>query len=382
MPVYLDNSATTRPSAQVAAEVARALEEEWYNPSSLYAPALGVEKRMRACREKIAGALCCKDAKVIFTSGGTEANNLALAGTAGVSRAPVRIAVSAVEHPSVYECAKTLAEAGACETVFIPVLPDGRADADAIAKELQKGLTLLSVMQVNNETGAVNDIPLISRLRDQLCPSCRLHVDGVQGFMREEIDFNLIDMYTLSGHKLHAPKGTGALVTKRGLRLRPSHIGGGQEEQMRSGTENTPGILGLSRAIDEMLALPDRRAHMARLKMRLSAGLKAAVPASVINGPRPEEGACHILNVSFPGVRGETMLHALEEKGVYVGNGSACSSRKTKISRVLSEMRIPARTAECAVRFSLCPYTSEEDIDTAVREVKQAYEVLVKYQRR
>ena len=200
--------------------------------------------------------------------------------------------------------------------------------------------------------------------------------------MREEIDFNLIDMYTLSGHKLHAPKGTGALVTKRGLRLRPSHIGGGQEEQMRSGTENTPGILGLSRAIDEMLALPDRRAHMARLKMRLSAGLKAAVPTSVINGPRPEEGACHILNVSFPGVRGETMLHALEEKGVYVGNGSACSSRKTKISRVLSEMHIPARTAECAVRFSLCPYTSEEDIDTAVREVKQAYEVLVKYQRR
>ena len=382
MPAYLDNSATTRPSPGVTDAVRRAMDEEWYNPSSLYAPALGVEKRMRACRDKIAGALSCADAKVIFTSGGTEANNLALAGTVGVSRQPVRIAVSAVEHPSVYECAKSLAEKGECEAVFIPVLRDGRADTDAIAEELKKGLSLLSIMQVNNETGAVNDISLISRLRDMHCPACRLHVDGVQGFLREKLDFRLIDMYTLSGHKLHAPKGIGALVIKRGMRLKASHIGGGQEDQLRSGTENTPGILGLDKAIDEMLTMENRAERMRLLKLRLAQGLCEAVPASVINGPAPERGACHILNVSFPGVRGETMLHALEEKGVYVGNGSACSSRKTKISRVLTQMRIPAKIAECAVRFSLCPYTTEEEIDTAVREVRLAYEVLVKYQRR
>ena len=216
----------------------------------------------------------------------------------------------------------------------------------------------------------------------RLCPGCVFHVDGVQGFLREEMDLRWADLYTISAHKLHAPKGTGALIVKKGLRLKPRHVGGGQEKGLRSGTENTPGIIGLSRAVDEMLALPNRRERMMELKLQLLMLLQKAVPGCLVNGPVPEKGACHILNVSFPGVRSETMLHALEQKGVLVGNGSACSSHKKGASRVLTAMDIDARRADSAIRFSLCPYTSQSDIQTAARAAQEAYEILVKFQRR
>ena len=359
----------------------RALSEGYYNPSSMYAPAVGIEKQMNACRDKIRAALNAGDAQVIFTSGGTEANNLALLGTVGISRPPIRIAVSAVEHPSIYDTAALLG-GKECETVVIPVTKQGSVDLDALRAELEKGLTLLSVMQVNNETGALNDIPAISEMVREICPTCRLHVDGVQGFLREPIDFRLIDMYTLSSHKIHGPKGVGALVVKKGLRLKAAHTGGGQENALRSGTENTPGILGLSEAIDEMTALKTRREDIMAVKLHLAAELKNAVPEALFNGPAPEDGACHILNASFPGVRGETMLHALEEKGVLVSTGSACSAKKKHASRVLLETGLDGKRAESAVRFSLCPYTTKEDIDKAVTAVKDSYDLLKRFQRR
>ena len=379
--IYLDNSATTRPSGGVIRAMTQTLSEGFYNPSSMYAPALEAEKKLNECRAEIAGALHAKDASVIFTSGGTESNNLAIAGTLAVSRAPIRVAVSAVEHPSVYEAAKELC-AGRAEFIELPVETDGRVSLEAVEKELKKGLALLSVMQVNNETGAINDISRISRLRMEHCPDCRLHADGVQGFLREEIRFDTVDMYSLSAHKLHASKGTGALVVKKGLRLKAVNIGGGQEGGLRSGTENTAGVAGLKQAIGEMRGMADRREKMTALKARLYALLKESIPDCVLNGPAPEDGACHILNMSFPGVRGETMLHALEEQGVIVSTGSACSSKKTKISRVLSAMGVPARIAECAIRFSLCPYNTEEEIVLAAQAVKKSYETLVRFQRR
>ena len=380
--IYLDNSATTRPTSAVGRAVAQAFEEDYFNPSSLYGPALGVEKKLNACRDKIRGALNAADAAVIFTSGGTEANNLALTGTVGVSRPPVRIAVSAVEHPSLFDTAQQLAAEGKCETVVLPVTGAGTVDPEALKAELSKGLTLLSVMQVNNETGAMNDLAEISRLARSLCPECRIHVDGVQGFLREKMDFSLADMYTLSGHKIHGPKGVGALVVRKGIRLKPAHTGGGQENALRSGTENTPGILGLSAAIDEMTAMTQRRENMLRVKLTLAEEILRLVPEAVINGPKPEEGACHILNVSFTGVRGETMLHALEEKGVLVSTGSACSSKKRHISRVLSEMGINPDTAESAVRFSLCPYTTREEAVEAARAAAECHELLKRFKRR
>ena len=382
MEIYLDNSATTRPTGSVIRALTRALESDYYNPSSLYAPALGVEKQLDACRDRIRAVLHLSDAAVIFTSGGTEANNLALTGTLGVSRAPLRVAVSAGEHPSVYDAALSLMQGGACECAVLPLNAGGTVDIDAVRSELKKGLTLLSVMQVNNETGAKNDIAEISRLAREICPACRLHVDGVQGFMREDFDLRLADMYTLSGHKIHAPKGVGALVVRRGLRLKSAHVGGGQENALRSGTENTPGILALSQAIDDMRALPLRREHMLKLKLLLARELAARIPEATVNGPAPEDGACNILNVSLPPVRGETILHALEAQGVLVSTGSACSAKKQKLSRVLTSMGVPARRAECALRFSLSPYNTEEEILRAAQIIQEQYAVLSKFQRR
>ena len=381
MTVYLDNSATTKPSEGVIRVVNLALSEGFYNPSAMYEPALAVEKRLNECREEILSALGARDASVLFTSGGTESNNLALAGTIALQRAPVRMAVSAVEHPSVFEAAQAHVK-GRGEVVLLPVTGEGSLDMEAAEQALRGGLTLLSAMQVTNETGAVNDIPALVRLRDRLCPECRLHVDGVQGFLREEIAFKGIDLYTLSAHKLHALKGTGALVMRKGLRLAPLNVGGGQENGLRSGTENTIGILALGEAISEMRQKPDRRAYIMKLKTTLFERIMAEIPNALLNGPAPEKGACHILNMSFPGVRGETILHALEEKGVYVSTGSACSARRNKGSRVLSAMGISPERALSALRFSLSPYNTTEEIDYAVRVLKDAYAQLVKYQRR
>lgn len=322
MQAYLDNSATTRPTDGVIDAMARAMREDFYNPSSLYAPAMIPEKQMNLCRDKIRKALHAADARVIFTSGGTEANNLALFGSIGVMRPPYRAAVSAVEHPSVLEASQRLEEMG-CEVFRIPVNEAGELDYDALASFLQGGASLVSCMQVNNETGAKTDVARLSKLVRALAPDARLHVDGVQGFLREEIDFRLIDMYTLSGHKIHAPKGVGALVVRKNLRLKSTHVGGGQEEMYRSGTENTPGIAGLSEAIDEMRKRTDRHETLMSRKLRLVEKMREAVPGLLINGPKPEDGAAHIVNFSFPGVRGEVMLHALEEAGVYASTGSA-----------------------------------------------------------
>ena len=382
MTVYLDNSATTKPSEGVIQAVTRALSEGFYNPSSMYAPSLEVEKLLNACRDRIRAALNAQGAEVIFTSGGTESNNLALRGTLEASRPPVRIAVSAGEHPSVFETAQELIKSRG-ELVILPLTGKGCVEMSAVEAELKKGLTLLSIMHVNNETGAINDIDEIARLKNTLCPDCRLHVDGVQGFLREDIDFfKGIDLYTLSAHKIHALKGTGALVIKKGVRLKAVNIGGGQENGLRSGTENTPGILALSQAIDEMVAMESRRKTMSEIKMQLHRLLKEAIPACAVNGPEPANGACHILNVSFPGVRGETMLHALEEKGVLVSTGSACSARRTRGSRVLEAIGVSPKLRESAVRFSLSPYTAADEIAFAAQAVKSAYDLLVKYQRR
>lgn len=381
MQAYLDNSATTRPTDGVIDAMARAMREDFYNPSSLYAPAMIPEKQMNLCRDKIRKALHAVDARVIFTSGGTEANNLALFGSIGAMRPPYRAAVSAVEHPSVLEASQRLEEMG-CEVFRIPVNEAGELDYDALASFLQGGASFVSCMQVNNETGAKTDVARLSRLVRALAPDARLHVDGVQGFLREEIDFRLIDMYTLSGHKIHAPKGVGALVVRRNLRLKSTHVGGGQEEMYRSGTENTPGIAGLSEAIDEMRKRTDRHETLMSRKLRLVEKMREAVPGLLINGPKPEDGAAHIVNFSFPGVRGEVMLHALEEAGVYASTGSACSSKKRHVSAVLTAMGIPSDRAEWALRFSLCPYTTEEEIDYAAKVAGEKYEVLKKFQRR
>ena len=278
--------------------------------------------------------------KLIFTSGGTEANNLAILGAVERMRGKQLVAVNATEHPSVLAAFERLRAMGH-EVRVLPVDSEGALDYEALEKALNDGASLVSCMQVNNETGALLDV---QRLKSAVAGRARIHVDGVQGFLRVPFHFADVDMYTISAHKLHGPKGVGALAVKKGVRLNPQHIGGGQEEDLRSGTENTPGIAGFYEAVREMDAsgLMEKKLHMVRAFID-------AVPEAAINGPAPEKGAPHILNISFPpACAAKRCSTRWRPMGVYASTGSACSSKKRKVSSVLTAMGIPVDRAESA----------------------------------
>ncbi|MBR1584353.1 MAG: cysteine desulfurase [Clostridia bacterium] len=379
MPIYLDNSATTRPCDQAVEAVVQAMREDYFNPSALYGPALKAEKMMRACREEILRAVHAPaGASVIFTSGGTESDNLAILGQAAKARGSGTILYSAGEHPAVKEaCLQS-----GLKAIELPYDHQGLVDLDAAAQRIGEDTALICCMQVNNETGAIQPLQALNALRLKQAPAAHFHVDGVQGFLRLPFDMATVgaDTYALSGHKIHAPKGVGALVVRPGVSFAPRQVGGGQENALRSGTENTPGIAGLLAAIQ---CYP-RENRMMETKLRLWHLIREAVPSAVVNGPNPagEWAAPHILNVSLPPVRSETMLHALEGEGIYIGMGSACSSRKQKISAVLKAMRTPQRQAESALRFSLCPDNTPAEMEETARAIQRQYAVLAKFQRR
>lgn len=376
MIAYLDNSATTRPDDRVIEKMVTCLKDGYYNPSSVYAPAVTGMRHMREDRETILKAVHGNKCRLIFTSGGTEANNLAIIGAAKKIRGLKIAAVSAVEHPSVSAAFEVLESQG-IEVRTIGVDKNGVLDYDSLEKALSDGCGLVSAMQVNNETGAINDIP---RLRAMTKGRALLHVDGVQGFMRVPFDMKNADMYTISAHKIHGPKGVGALITQESVRLEPSHIGGGQENGLRSGTENTPGIAGFAEAVRLMKDV-DTNALM-ETKLCMLEKFSAAVPGLLINGPDPKEAAPHIINLGFPDVRGEVMLHALEAEGIYASTGSACSSKKLKVSHVLTSMGISPATAEWALRFSISPFTTREEIDYAAEKMEKLYDMLKRFKRR
>ena len=376
---YLDNSATTRPCEAAVAAMERALREEWYNPSAVYKPSVEAFRSLRDARQRLLDAVGGAGCDAVFTSGGTESNNLAILGAVGRMRGRQVLAVSAVEHPSVLEAFNLLAEQGH-DVRVIGVDAAGQLKWDALETALDDGASLVSCMQVNNETGAVLDA---ARLHATVNGRALIHVDGVQGFLRVPFDMRLADLYTVSSHKLHGPKGVGALIVKKGVRLKPHHVGGGQESGLRSGTENTPGIAGMDAAVAELVHMgSDMPEKLMAKKLRFVQAVREVVPDVIVNGPDPAAGAPHIVNLGFPGVRGEVMLHALEGDGVYVSTGSACSSKKLKVSGVLTAMGIRPQVAEWAVRFSLSPHTTEEEIDYAARRVGVQYDLLKRFQRR
>ncbi|MBR0366835.1 MAG: cysteine desulfurase [Clostridia bacterium] len=379
MQAYLDNSATTRPCEAAIRAMEACLREGWYNPSSVYKPSVEAFRRLREARENVLKPLRGSGCDLIFTSGGTEANNLAVLGAVTRMRGRQTVAVSAVEHPSVRAAFDALGALGH-DVRVIGVDTRGDLDWAALEKAMDDGASFVSVMQVNNETGALLDI---QRLHRTVNGRALIHVDGVQGYLRVPFDMKYADLYTLSSHKIHGPKGVGALAVKKGVKLAPRQIGGGQENGLRSGTENTPGIAGLSAAVTEMLDLgPDMADGLMAKKLRLIDGVRRAVPDVIVNGPDPAVAAPHIVNLGFPGVRGEVMLHALEGEGVCVSTGSACSSKKLKVSGVLTAMGIKPNVAEWAVRFSLSPHTTEEEIDYAAQKIGTLYGLLTRVQRR
>lgn len=376
---YLDNSATTQPCAAAVEAMVRCMNEGFYNPSSVYRPAVDAFRAVRECRETLLRAVHGDGCDLTFTSGGTEANNLAVLGSVGRMRGKQVVAVSAVEHPSVREAFEQLRAEGH-DVRVIGVTESGELHWDELAHALDDGASLVSCMQVNNETGALLDAARLHRLVNG---RALIHVDGVQGFLRVPFEMKYADLYTLSGHKIHGPKGIGALVVRKGVRLAPRQIGGGQENGLRSGTENTPGIAGLRAAAEELMRQQDRLFDgLMQKKLHLIEAFRTAVPEMLVNGPEPEKAAPHIVNLSFPGVRGEVMLHALEAEGVYASTGSACSSKKLKVSNVLLAMGIAPEHAEWALRFSISPHTTVEEIDEAAEKLRVCYDMLKRFKRR
>ena len=378
--IYLDNSATTRPFDEVIDKMSACMREEYFNPSAVYAPAMLAGRILTETREAIASQLGGR-VKVVFTSGGTEADNLALLGTARALRGRKgHFITTKVEHPAILETAAELERLGHSVT-YIGVDEEGTVDVDALVDAVREDTALVSVMQVNNEVGAVMPIEEISRRVKEKNPRTLIHVDGVQGFMRVPMHMNRmgVDLYSLSGHKIHGPKGIGALAMSDRARPLCIAFGGGQENGLRSGTENVPGIAGLGQAVRAFARLDDPASDMMELKMRLRDGILQAMPDAKVNGPTG--GAPHILNVTFP-VKGEVLLHALEGAGILCSTGSACASHKKSASHVLTAMGVPDKEIDGALRFSLCPMNTPEEIDETVAQIRKSVEMLRAFKRR
>ena len=383
MQAYLDNSATTRPSDAVVTAVSAAMTQVWHNPSSLYRPALQAEKLVSQARKTCLEAAGAAGHRLVFTSGGTEADNMAIFGHLRRVKRPGRVLMLAVEHPAVLACEEEIRHLGH-QVELLGVDSRSVLDLPALENTLDENVHLICVMQVNNETGAIQPLEDVVRLRNMKCPRAAIHVDGVQGFLRVPMHFGRlgIQTYAFSGHKIHAGKGVGGLIIHKDHKLSPIVFGGGQEDGFRSGTENVPGIAGLGEAVRTYPK--DGPQVMRKLKTRLWQGIQEAIPTAVINGPGVDDPASapHVLNVSLSPVRSQTMLFALEGDGVYVSAGSACASRKQKVSTVLTAMGLSTAMADAALRFSLCPENTAEEIDYAVACLKKHYELLKKYVRR
>lgn len=378
--IYLDNSATTRTLDAAAEAAAKYMRQDFFNPSAAYSPAVEAERAVNAARGRLASMIHAAPEEIIYTSGGTESNNTAIFGALKARRGTGRIIVGATEHPSVYSAIMTLK--GPYNVTEARVDSTGTQDVNSLMSALSNDVAFVSIMHVNNETGAINDIPSIYKAVKQRAPGAIMHVDGVQGFLKVPFDARYCDMYSISGHKFHAPKGVGALYIKRGVRFAGGQIGGGQERNLRSGTTNTPGIMGMDAAIEYYQAnLDEIRRKLMQMKLRLAKNL-SFIRDAYINGPEPSLGAPHILNVSFLGIRGEVLLHALEEKGIYVSTGSACSAHKKGKNRILNAMGVVGDRQEGAIRFSICPFNTEDEMDITADVIEEQLAFLRRFKRR
>ncbi len=374
--VYLDNSATTCPYPAVIRAVVEAMEEHYGNPSSLHKKGVEAGRLLSQAREAVATSLGVSPSEIVFTGGGTEAINLAIKG-ALPGRHGRHVVTTAVEHPAVLSALEQLKEQGV-EVTVLPVDGQGVVDPQQLQEALREETYLVSVMYVNNEVGAVQPLEEISVVLAGFRKGGRKllwHVDAVQAYGKMPVlpgELG-VDLLSVSAHKVHGPKGVGALYVAPHTQLRPLVAGGGQEHGWRSGTENVPGIAGFGVAA-AVIAREARGAQgkLFPLKKKLVEGILAAVPGVLLNGPPCHQNssrcAPHIANLSFPGLRGEIVLHSLEERGIYVSTGSACASRKNPGSHVLKAMGVKGDLLEGAVRFSLSPKTTEEEIDYVVEQ--------------
>ena len=384
MEAYLDNSATTRCSAKAAEMVMKVMREDFGNPSALHTKGVEAEHYVKEARAFFAKNLKVDEKEICFTSGGTESNNLALIGTAMANRrAGNHLITTSVEHASVDNTMKYLEEQG-FRVTYLPVDEYGVVSLEALKEALCPETILVSVMYVNNEVGAVQPVDEIARIVKEHNPNTIFHVDAIQAYGKYRIypKKEGIDLLSVSGHKIHGPKGTGFLYVNSKVKIHSIVFGGGQQKGLRSGTENVPGIAGMAEAAAECYEnLEEKIDRLYALKDHFVSQV-SALEGTKVNGHTGRDSAPQIVSVSFRDVRSEVLLHALEEKEIYVSAGSACSSNKPSVSRTLKNMEIDKELLGSTLRFSFCFDTTEEEIDYCIKELGELLPVLRRYVRR
>lgn len=387
MEAYLDNSATTRCSDRACQLMVDLLTKDYGNPSSLHMKGIEAERFVETAKKKIAKTLRVSEKEIIFTSGGTESNNLAIIGAAMANRrAGNHIITTSIEHASVENPMEFLKEQG-FEITYLSVDENGIISLEELEEAVTEQTILVSMMQVNNEIGAIEPVAEAAELIKKKNPATLIHVDAIQSYGKMYIYPKKlgIDMLSVSGHKIHGPKGSGFLWVKEKTKLKPLILGGGQQKGMRSGTENVPAIAGLGEAAEEIYEnLDEKRAHLYGLKQRFIDGIER-LEGTHVNGKTGEDSAPHIVSVSFEGIRSEVLLHSLEDRGIYVSSGSACSSNnhagKQKGSKTLRNIHLKENLLDSTLRFSFSVHTTEEEIDYALEVLGELLPVLKKYTR-
>lgn len=387
MEAYLDNGATTKVLDSVKDIMVKVLSEDYGNPSSMHQKGVDAEKYIIEARNIIADNLKAEPKEIIFTSGGTESNNMALVGAAMANkRSGDHIITTRIEHPSVHNPLSFLEEMG-FRISYLPVDGYGKVDIDALLNEISEDTIIVSIMYVNNEIGSVQDITQISKLLKEKNPKILLHVDAIQAYGKYRIYPKRmgIDLLSISGHKIHGPKGIGALYIRDKVKLKPILFGGGQQKGMRSGTENVPGIAGLGAAVKEIYTEHENKIkRLYELKKAFILGVNEIEDVTV-NGITDNaefiDTAPHIISVSFAGIRSEVLLHTLEEKKIYVSAGSACASNHPQLSGTLKAIGVKNDLLDSTIRFSFSVNTTMDEIEYTLISLNEIIPKLRRYSR-
>ena len=383
MEIYLDNSATTKAYPEVAELVADIMLHDYGNASSMHQKGVDAEKYLKYSKSVIAGIMKVKEKEIYFTSGGTESDNWALMGAAFANqRSGKHLITTQIEHPAVLRTMDHLKELG-FEVTYLSVDEYGHISLEELKRAVRPDTILVSIMFVNNEVGAIQPIDEAGEIIKSVNPRTLFHVDAVQGFGKLRLLPKKwkIDMVSVSGHKIHGPKGTGFLYIDEKVKIKPIIYGGGQQNGYRSGTENIPGVAGLGKASELIYKdLVEDTNRLYELKKRLVEGL-LKIDCVKINGPQDETGAPHIVSASIAGIRSEVMLHSLEDKGIYVSAGSACASHKHTVSDTLNAMKLSTDLMDSTIRFSLSVFTTQEEIDYTLKCIYELVPMLRRYTR-
>lgn len=384
MEIYFDNSATTPVFPCVREVMMRTMEDDFGNPSSMHRKGVDAENYIRTAKTQIAKTLKVDEKEILFTSGGTESNNTAILGTVSANpRLGKHLITSAIEHPSVANTMHWL-EGQGYRVTYLPVDHEGRISLEDLAAAIDDETILVSIMMVNNEIGTREPIEEISRVIKEKNPNTIFHVDAVQAYGKYVIRPKKwgIDLMSVSGHKIHGPKGIGFLYIRDKVKINPIIFGGEQQKGLRSGTENVPGIAGLGAAAEEIYREHESRtAYLYGCKSRMTEGL-LQLEGVTVNGPAVDDGAPHVVSASFAGVRSEVLLHALEDKGIYVSAGSACASNHPGLSSTLVAIGLDPKLLDCTLRFSFSIFTTEGEVDETLKALKELLPFLRKYTRK